>query len=147
WKMNGTQSQCFELAQQIAYGLREKQSGAEVVVAPPYTALAQVKTALSHSALKLAAQNCHWEEKGAFTGEISPVMLKDIGCEYVILGHSERRHILNESDRIITQKLAAALRNDLRPILCVGETLKERQSGRTATIIGRQLRIALKDLA
>ena len=147
WKMNGTQSQCFELAVKIASGVHEKPSSAEVVIAPPYTALAQVKTALENSAIKLAAQNCHWEEKGAFTGEISPVMLKDSGCEFVILGHSERRHILGESDRVIAQKLTAALRNNLRPILCVGETLKERRSGRTASIIGRQLRTALKDLA
>jgi triosephosphate isomerase (TIM) len=147
WKMNGTQSQCFDLARKIAQNLRRKPSRVEVVLAPPYTALAQVKRAIENSNIKLAGQDSHWEESGAFTGEISPVMLKDTGCEFVILGHSERRHILQESDIMIAKKLNAALRNGLRPILCVGETLAERGGGRTATVIARQLRIALKGLA
>ena len=146
WKMHGTQSQCFDLARTLAQELRPKSSRADVVLAPPYTALAEVKRAIEDSRIKLAAQDSHWEESGAFTGEISPVMLKDAGCEFVILGHSERRHILNESDIVIAKKLHAALRCGLRPILCVGETLAERNSGRAARIIARQLRIALKGL-
>ncbi len=146
WKMHGTQAHCFDLAQRIAQNLRRKPARADVVLAPPYTALAQVKRVIKNSKIKLGAQNSHWEESGAFTGEISPVMLKDAGCEFVILGHSERRHILQESDIIIAKKVDAAVRNGLRPILCVGETLKERRSGRTAMVIARQLRIALKGL-
>jgi triosephosphate isomerase len=121
WKMNGSLSQCFDLARKITEGLRERPSDADVVLAPPYTALTQVKQATESSNIKLGGQDCHWQDSGAFTGEISPPMLKDSGCEFVILGHSERRHI-------------------------VRETLKQRRSGRTTTVIARQLRIALKDL-
>jgi len=146
WKMNGSESQCFELAQNIVGGSQQVGSDVEVVLAPPYTALSKVKQAIDHSQIKLGAQNCHWEDSGAFTGEISPPMLKDSGCEFVIIGHSERRHILQESDTMVAKKLQAALRNELRPILCVGETLKERRAGRTTTVITRQLRVALKGL-
>jgi triosephosphate isomerase len=102
---------------------------------------------IANSRIRLAAQDCHWEDQGAFTGEVSAAMLKDVGCEFVILGHSERRHILNESDLVVAKKVQAALRNGLRAILCVGETLAERQTGRTTAVITRQLRIALKGLA
>jgi triosephosphate isomerase len=146
WKMNGSLSQCFDLARKITEGLRERPSDADVVLAPPYTALTQVKQATESSNIKLGGQDCHWQDSGAFTGEISPPMLKDSGCEFVILGHSERRHILNETDIVIAKKVNGALRSGLRPILCVGETLKQRRSGRTTTVIARQLRIALKDL-
>jgi triosephosphate isomerase (TIM) len=147
WKMHGTQSECRDLARGIARGLGRKHSEVEVAVAPPATALESVKDVIAKSSVRLAAQDCHWEEKGAFTGEVSPVMLKDLGCEFVILGHSERRHIMHESDDVIAKKVQAALRNDLRPILCVGETLADRQSGRTTSVITRQLRVALKGLA
>jgi triosephosphate isomerase len=144
WKMNGNRSECADLASTIVNELAAGSAAVEVAVAPPYTALAGVKQALDRSGVRLAAQNCHWEDSGAYTGEISPVMIKEIGCEFVILGHSERRHILNESDAIIAKKITAALKHGLRPIVCVGETLDERRDGRTATVIGRQLRIALK---
>jgi triosephosphate isomerase len=123
-----------------------KPSAAEVALAPPYTGLATVKQAIGKSAVKLAAQNCHWEDRGAFTGEITPLMLADLGCKFVIVGHSERRHIFHESDAVIGNKLQAALGNQLRPILCVGETLAERQAGRATAVITRQLRVALKGL-
>jgi triosephosphate isomerase len=147
WKMNGLQSDCFELARRVAEDLRSPPAAVEVVLAPPYTGLMRAKQALETSEVRLAAQNCHWEESGAFTGEISPSMIKEIGCEFVILGHSERRHILNESDATVAQKIAAALKSGLRPIICVGETLDQRQAGHTGAVIERQLQIALKPVS
>jgi triosephosphate isomerase len=144
--MYGTQSECRDLALGIARGLGRNGRHTEVALAPPSTALETVKAAIAETQIHLAAQNCHWEDQGAFTGEVSPVMLKDLGCEFVILGHSERRHILNESDDVVAKKVQGALRNGLRPILCVGETLAERQKGRATAVITRQLRIALKGL-
>jgi len=147
WKMHGSRPECSDLARSIVQSLHETTpASVEVAIAPPYTALAAVKEILKESDVRLGAQNCHWQDRGAFTGEVSPSMLKEIGCDYVILGHSERRHILGESDRMIAQKISAALRNGLRAILCLGETLRERRAGRTAAVVSRQLRIALKDL-
>ena len=146
WKMYGTQSECRDLALGIVRGLGRNGRQVEVALAPPCTALETVKAAIAETRIHLAAQNCHWEDQGAFTGEVSPLMLKDLGCEFVILGHSERRHILNESDDVVAKKVQGAFRNGLRPILCVGETLAERQKGRTTAVITRQLRIALKGL-
>ncbi|MGE5307024.1 MAG: triose-phosphate isomerase [Alphaproteobacteria bacterium] len=147
WKMHGTRVECVKRAREIVRGLRQVRGVAEVALAPPYTGLACVKEVLKNSDVRLAAQNCHWEESGAYTGEISPRMLHEIGCDYVILGHSERRHILKESDQMIAQKIAAALRLGLRPIICVGETLEERRGGRARSVISRQLRFALKATA
>jgi triosephosphate isomerase len=144
WKMNGNRSECRELARAIVDELRAKPVNVDVAVAPPYTGLDVVKDALNTSEVRLAAQNCHWENSGAFTGEISPLMIKEAGCELVILGHSERRHVLNESNDMIARKIAAALTHGLRPIVCVGETLEERNRGQTASLIGTQLGIALK---
>lgn len=147
WKMHGSRRECSDLARSIVQSLHETTSASvEVAIAPPYTALAAVKEILKESNVRLGAQNCHWQDSGAFTGEVSPSMLREIGCDYVILGHSERRHILGENDRMIAQKISAALRNGLRAILCLGETLRERRTGRTAAVVSRQLRIALKDL-
>ena len=147
WKMHGNRSECVERARKIVRGLRKVAGLAEVALAPPYTGLACVKEVLKGSNVRLAAQNCHWEESGAYTGEISPLMLTEIGCDYVILGHSERRHILNENDQMIARKIVAALRVGLRPIVCVGETLAERRAGHTRSVIARQLRFALKATA
>jgi len=146
WKMHGDQAQCARLARQILRALRREPVSAEVVLAPPFTGLNAVHRCLSGSPMKLAAQNCHWESQGAFTGEISPVMLRELDCAYVIVGHSERRHIFHESDAMIARKLAPVMRQGMRVILCVGETLDERQAKTTATVIRRQLRIALKGL-
>ncbi|MBM2802272.1 MAG: triosephosphate isomerase [Deltaproteobacteria bacterium] len=146
WKMHGTQSQCRDLARRVARGLKRKGRQIDVALAPPNTALEIVKKVIEGSQIRLAAQDAHWEDQGAFTGEVSAMMLKDSGCEFVILGHSERRHILNESDLVVAKKVQAALRNGLRAILCVGETLAERQAGRTQSVVTRQLRIALKGL-
>src|ERR1051325_5850428 len=144
WKMNGTQHECQELARKIAKGLAANTGGVEVAVAPPYTALSSVAKVKGN--LKLAAQNCHWQESGAFTGEISPNMLSELGCEFVIVGHSERRHVFREDDDMICRKLGPVIAHGMRPILCVGETLNERQQERTDEIITRQVAAALKVL-
>lgn len=147
WKMHTTQAQARTLARQILRGLRKGHAGAEVVLAPPYTSLRPVRDVIRRSQIRLAGQNAHWHESGAFTGEISSSMLCDVGCEYVILGHSERRHIFGESDRSVAQKIAACLGQGLRPILCVGETLDEREQGITTRVICRQLKVALKGVS
>jgi triosephosphate isomerase len=147
WKMHGDQAQCASLARQIVRALRRQPVNAEVVLAPPFTALNAVHHCLSGSPVKLAAQNCHWESQGAYTGEISPVMLREFGCAYVIVGHSERRHLFHESDAMIARKLKSLSSQGMRAILCVGETLDERQAKKTTRVIRRQLRIALKGLS
>jgi len=118
----------------------------EVVICPPFTALQTVAEALRGTKIKLGAQNLYPKSQGAFTGEISPLMLKDVGCTYVILGHSERRHILGEQDTFINEKVQAALAHDLIPILCVGETLEERRQGQTETVCRSQLLGSLEGL-
>jgi triosephosphate isomerase len=139
WKMNGTRAVARELAQAVRDGLKRPR-GVEVVICPPFTALAAVADALAGSAIGVGAQNCHWEAAGAFTGEVSPLMLVELGCRLVLLGHSERRHLLRETDEEITKKVAAALRHGLTPLLCVGETAEERRQGLTFTVVEGQLR-------
>jgi len=145
WKMNKTVPEAIELVRE----LKERLKGVEdrdVLVCPPFTALYPVGRELEGSSILMGAQNMFYEEKGAFTGEISPVMLKDVGCSYVILGHSERRHIFGESDELINRKVISAVNHDLIPILCVGETLQEREEGRTQEVVERQVREGLKGL-
>lgn len=139
WKMHGTQATARELAQSIRDGLKRPR-GVELVVCPPFTAIGTVAEVLKGSAVGLGAQNCHWEVQGAFTGEVSPSMLAELGCRWVILGHSERRHLFRETDEEINRKVAAALRHGLRPVLCVGETSDERRQGLTFTVVEGQLR-------
>lgn len=139
WKMNGTISESLILVTGIEHHLKTPPA-VDVAVAPPFTALYSVSIALQESMYLLAAQDCHWEEKGAFTGEVSPAFLADLGCKYVILGHSERRQSRGESDETINRKVQAVLRNDLIPVLCVGETGDERESKRTFEIIERQVK-------
>ncbi len=143
WKMHGTQTEAFALARHIRRGLKAIK-GVEVVLAPPFTALAPVSQAIKGSGLRLGGQNVHWQTEGAFTGEISPKMLQELGCRFVIVGHSERRRLFKESDQLIANKMLASLRAGLRPILCVGETLEERRKGTMPRVITRQLRAALK---
>ncbi len=119
----------------------------EIVLCPPFTSLSDVKELLSTTNLKLGAQNCHYEQSGAFTGEISPVMLKELGVEYVIIGHSERRHIFGETDDLINKKVKAVLNNGMKPILCVGETKEEREKGLTFCVVESQLRQGLYGVA
>jgi len=146
WKMYKTVAEAVALAQEIRAGLALPLKDRDVLVAPPFTALSAVSEALRGSGVLLGAQNMHWEREGAFTGEISPVMLKDVGCAHVILGHSERRHIFGESDEMVARKTRAAVDNGLTPILCVGETLPERESSRTLEVVERQLERALRAL-
>jgi triosephosphate isomerase len=143
WKMNKTASEAATFVRELAQ--RKLPSPAvEIVIAPPFTALDAVHRALgTGSSIGLAGQNLHWENHGAYTGEISAPMLKDLGCQYVILGHSERRALFGERDDVIQKKLAAAFRHGLKPILCVGESLDEREAGRTTEIITGQLKRSL----
>lgn len=141
WKMNTDTARARELATQVSAGLAAQPAWAakvQVAVCPPFPYLAVAGEALKGSHVGLGAQNCHHEAGGAFTGEVSPVMLKDAGCQYVILGHSERRHKMGETDAQINQKTKAALQYGLTVILCVGETLAERQEQRTLTILQEQ---------
>ena len=119
----------------------------EVVVCPPFTALPSAAQALEGSRILLGAQNMHWEKEGAFTGEVSPVMLTDLGCRYVILGHSERRQYHGEDDFLVNRKVKAALEHGLTPIVCIGETLGERQDGRTLSVVERQLQGGLSGIS
>jgi triosephosphate isomerase len=119
----------------------------DIVLAPPFTALSTVAAAIAGSSVRLGAQDLHWEEKGAFTGEVSPPMLKDVGCEYVIVAHSERRQHFGETDRSANRKVIAALAHGLVPILCVGESDAERDRGVTFVVVDRQLKEDLKDVA
>ena len=142
WKMHNTIAESVALARAIKEGFSGSANG-EVVVAPPFTALSAVGDALKGSAVRLAAQNMYSEDKGAFTGEISPLMLKDAGCAYVIIGHSERRKYFSETDDGVNAKVKKALATGLRPIVCVGETDEERVQGVTQSVVGRQVRGAL----
>lgn len=145
WKMHGTQSEALALARQIRIGTKALK-GVEVVLAPPFTALGTVGEAIRGSQVQLAGQNVHWELEGAFTGEISPRMLLDLGCKFVIIGHSERRRLFSEGDETAAKKTVAALAMGLRPVLCIGETWQERKKGLTTRVVGGQIKSALKGL-
>jgi triosephosphate isomerase len=145
WKMHGTIRECSELARAVVKAL-ENFEAAEVLVAPPYLALPEVRKVLDGSRVKLAAQDMHWEPKGAFTGEVSPTMLKEVGVSHVILGHSERRHVIGESNDLIAKKVRAALASALVPILCVGELLEERNMKVTKEVVERQTTKALEGI-
>ncbi|HEV8642363.1 MAG TPA: triose-phosphate isomerase [Methylomirabilota bacterium] len=142
WKMQGTLAEARTLATAIRDGLKRPR-GVEVVVCPPFTALAAVGEILAGSPIRLGAQNCHWEASGAHTGEVSPAMLAELGCRYVLVGHSERRRELGETDQRISLKAQAALAHGLTPVLCVGETADERRQGLTFTTVEGQLRAGL----
>jgi triosephosphate isomerase len=145
WKLHNTIAESLELATAIKNAVGPLRD-VEVAVAPVFTALQAVAKRLEGSAVALAAQNCFWEDQGAFTGEVSAKLLKDVGCKYVIIGHSERRHHFGELDAATNLKVRAALRNGLHPILCVGETLAERDAGEALAIVGHQLDGGLAEL-
>lgn len=141
WKMNTNLGQALELAASIGNRLKNM-TDVQVVLCPPFPFLSSVGGALRGSAIKLGAQNMHWEDSGAFTGEVAPQMLEGL-CEYVILGHSERRQLFGETDELINRKVQSALSHGLRPILCVGETLEERESGQAKAVVAEQVRRGL----
>jgi triosephosphate isomerase len=145
WKMNKTAGEAVELVRQLKATLSGVKE-VEVAVAPPFTALQAVQKELEGSSIRLAAQNLFWEEKGAYTGEISPLMLKDLGCRYVIIGHSERRQLFGETDETVNKRMKAALHQGLDPIFCIGETLKEREEERAFAVIGDQLQGGLRGI-
>lgn len=150
WKMNMTCAETVNYLSKLLYSLEILNNLPEVIIFPPFTAIRSAHTFLSNekngSIIKIGAQNMHWEEKGAFTGEISPLMLKELGVTHVILGHSERRHIFGETDEVIIRKIDSAIRHEIKPVICVGETLEEREEGKTEDVLERQLLEALRSM-
>lgn len=146
WKMNKTASEATAFIRALKAHLPSPSAAVELVVAPPFTALESVRAALDHSPIQLGAQNMFWEDQGAYTGEVSAPMLKDLGCRYVILGHSERRTLFGEQSDNIQKKIRAAHNHGLRPILCIGETLAERENGTTDDVLTRQLHDGLSGM-
>lgn len=141
WKMNHTGAAVQTVLTELVQTLPETE--ATLIIAPPFPYLAQAVSLTAHTPLHIAAQTMHWEEHGAFTGEVSPTMLVDIGVTHVLIGHSERREYNGETDRTVQQKVAAALQQGLTPIICCGETAQQRQAGQTDDLLGTQLRTAL----
>jgi triosephosphate isomerase len=143
WKMNLTLAEAVQLVNAIAESLKGLDR-LEVLVAPPFPALLRVKETIGKAPILLAGQNMHWEAQGAFTGEVSAAMLTEAGCTHVILGHSERRTLFGETDEVIDRKASAAVKSGLVPIVCIGETLEEREKGLTFQVLERQLSLSLK---
>lgn len=146
WKMHKTVGESAALVQELI-GLVQDVKDVEIVVCPVFTSLGAVREKLRNTNIKLGAQNMHWEKQGAFTGEISPEMLKDIGCDYVIIGHSERRQYFAETDETVNRKIKAAFAYGLTPIMCVGETLEQRQKGDTERVIATQVKADLAGIS
>ena len=147
WKMNNDLNGTISLISDIKKVLSGKNLIAETIICPPFINLETAHALLKDSTIKLGAQNVYFEESGAFTGEISPSMLKSVGCEFVILGHSERRTIFGESDQVINKKIKISIKHGLKPIFCVGETLEEREKGVTFRVIEAQLTNGLKEIS
>ena len=145
WKMHKIIAEAVKFAKQLKKEFPEP-GDVDVVIAPVFTALSSVKEVLKGSAIHLSAQNMHWEEKGAFTGEVSAAMLVDSGCEFVIIGHSERRSLFGETDKMLNRKIHAALKSGLKPIFCIGETLEERESGTAFEVIRNQIKEGLNNI-
>lgn len=144
WKMNNTQAQATELVTALIPLVKDAKC--DVVICTPYTTLAKAVELTAGTNIKVGAENVHWAEKGAFTGEISAAMLKEIGVEYVIIGHSERRQFFGETDETVNKRTKAALAAGLKPIVCVGELKWERETGITAEVVRRQTKLALCDI-
>jgi triosephosphate isomerase len=146
WKMNMLQGEAGELARSMVQDIGNIAERVDVMIAPPYTSLGAVAEVVRDTKIMLGAQNVFWEDKGAFTGEISPGMIADSGCEWAIVGHSERRIVLGETDEMVRKKIDACLRNGLKVVVCVGETLEQRESGETMEVVKRQTDSALSGL-
>lgn len=146
WKMHKTTAEAVELANGVKEGVKGVNE-VDIVVCPPFTALQAVMEVVQGSNLELGAQNVHWEESGAFTGEIAPSMLCDLQVSYAVIGHSERRQFFGETDEGVNKRLKAALKAGLTPIVCIGETLEQREAGETENVIERQVTHSLADLS
>ncbi len=143
WKMYKTCSEAVKTSEELVKLVSDVKD-VEVMIAPPFTALSSVSDVIRNSMVSLGAQNIFWENEGAYTGEISPIMLVSAGCRYVIIGHSERRQYFGETDETVNKKIKAAIKADLIPILCVGETEKERESEKTFSVLDKQVKNSLK---
>jgi len=146
WKMNASKATAVELAKALVAQIGSLEA-VDLAVCPPFVYLEAVGKAIAGSRLALGAQDMFYEADGAFTGEISGAMLKDVGCRYAILGHSERRHVIGESDELINRKVLKALADGLGPIFCVGELLQEREAGATLDVVSRQVRIGMEGVS
>ena len=146
WKMNNTKAEAEELITALKPLVKDV-TRTDVVVCVPFTCIEKVKKLVNGSKIKVGAQNVAWADKGAFTGEISAAMLKEVGAEYVIIGHSERRQYFGETDKSVNMRLVQALKNELKPIVCVGETLDERNGGKTETVLRAQLEGGLEGIS
>lgn len=148
WKMNNTISQSIELVKEIKEKLKSSDcENVDAAVCVPATSLMEVKKILEGTSIKLGAQNMHWEESGAFTGEISPLMLNEIGVDYCIIGHSERRQYFGETDETVNKKIKSAIAHNIQPIFCVGETLEQRERDQEEVIVKRQILNGLEDIS
>ncbi len=145
WKMFTTQAVAAELARAVVAGCAQYKT--KIALCPPFTAISTVVEAVRGSAVTVGSQNCYFENEGAFTGEIAPQMLLDVGCKHVILGHSERRHVLGESDEMVNRKVKAALAAGLEVIFCIGETQSQRQADQTESVLAVQLTSGLAGLS
>ncbi len=147
WKMYYDLSESQNLISRLTSGLSGKKFNCDIIICPPFTSLSEASSLIKDTPIKLGAQNMYFQESGAYTGEISAKMLKSVGCEYVILGHSERRTIFKESDGLINEKIKAALKAGLKPIFCVGETLEERENRKEKDVLKTQLSRGLDQIS
>jgi triosephosphate isomerase len=146
WKMNNDLSESQNLITRLTSGLSNLKINCDVIICPPYTSLSEANSLIKNTIVKLGAQNVYHEDNGAYTGEISPLMLKSVGCEYVIIGHSERRTIFKESNETINKKIKKALEHGLKVIFCIGETLDEREKNITNDVVKKQVIEGLLDI-
>ena len=147
WKMNNDLSESQNLITKLTGGLSNQKLNCDVIICPPFTSLSEASTLIKNTIVKLGAQNMFFEDSGAYTGEISALMLKSVGCEYVIIGHSERRTIFKETDEMINKKIKKALEHKLKVIFCVGETLEEREKSITMQVIRTQVNSGLSGIS
>jgi len=147
WKMNTTRATGEELAGALAANASAEEAGVEVLVCPPFPYVSAISEKVSGSAVQVGAQDVYFEAGGAFTGEVSVDMLKDVGCQYVLIGHSERRHVMGECDETINKKVKAAIAGGLKVVLCVGELLSEREASQTEAVLDRQMEGGLADIS